>query len=458
MLNELRFAFRMLLKNPVFTIVAVATMALAIGANTAVFSLINALLIRPLPYQEPQNLVLLWEKFPAQGLERIPCSAPEYMDYTKEVQSMDVAAFDYIDLNLTAGDMPERISGAVVTPSLFPVLGIQPIQGRVFSSTEFGEGNDGVVVISERLWQRRFSRDGGLVGKQIPLNGRSFTVVGIMPSKFEFPLPLFNVQGGTFGHQVDIWKPIAFSKDDLESRSSRSFGLVGRLHNGMTLAKAQAEVDTIVAGWRERFPDNYDKSSPFGATLYDFHDQVVGGMRGALLILLGAVAVVLLIACANLTTMLLARAGAREREFAIRVALGAGPGRLYSTDVIRKCPGGIVRRTDWYVARNLGPRFSADNWFTNCSSPGRSESGLASPGHYVVGFHRHWDFVRSYSGAFQCETAIDGSIEGGRSGFHRGYSSQSGSQCVGRGGSGARVGLAGWRKSAAQEFCSVAKC
>ena len=151
MLNELRFAFRMLLKNPIFSLIAIATMALAIGANTAVFSLINGLLIRPLPYRAPEELVLLWEKFPAQGLDRIPVSAPEYMDYTKELRSLDIAALDYLDLNLTAGDMPERISGAVVTPSLFPLLGIEPIRGRVFTPEEFGEGNDGVVVISERL-------------------------------------------------------------------------------------------------------------------------------------------------------------------------------------------------------------------------------------------------------------------------------------------------------------------
>jgi predicted permease len=328
MLNELRLAFRMLLKNPIFTLIAITTMALAIGANTAVFSLINGLLIRPLPYRAPEELVLLWETFPAQGLDRIPVSAPEYMDYTKEIRSLDLAAFDYLDMNLTAGDMPERISGAVVTPSLFPLLGIEPIRGRVFAPEEFGEGNDGVVVISERLWQRRFNSDPSLVGKQLLLNGRALTVVGVMPAKFEFPLPLFNVQGGTFGQRVDIWKPIAFSKDDLEQRSSRSNGVIGRLKPGVTMAQASAELETVISSWRSRFPDSYPRSSPFGASLYNLHDQVVGGMRGALWILLGAVGVVVLIACANLTTMLLARAGAREREFAIRVALGAGRARL----------------------------------------------------------------------------------------------------------------------------------
>jgi len=327
-MQSIRLAFRSLIKTPGFTAVALITIALAIAANTAVFSLVNALLIRPLPYRAADELVLLWEKFPVQGLERIPVSAPEYLDYVKELRTLDIAAFDYVDLNLTGGDMPERITAAVVAPSLFPVLGIEPIRGRVFTPEEFGEGKDNTVVISERLWQRRFDRDPELIGKQLSLNGRSLTVVGIMPAKFEFPLPLFNIQGGSFGQQVDIWKPIAFTKNDLESRGSRSYGIVGRLKHGVTLAQASAELATVIANWRTRYPDNYLSSSPFDAALYGFHDQVVGGMRPALLILSGAVALVLLIACANLTTMLLARASAREREFAIRVALGAGPGRL----------------------------------------------------------------------------------------------------------------------------------
>jgi ABC-type antimicrobial peptide transport system permease subunit len=190
MIREFRLAFRSLVKTPGFTLVAVITIALAIAANTAVFSLVNALLIRPLPFKAPQELVLLFEKFAAQGLDQIPVSAPEYLDWEKQTRSYErIAAFNFADFNLTGGDMPERIQGAVVTPSLFALLGVAPIKGRVFNDTEFGEGNDGVVVISERLWRRRFNSDPQLVGSQVSVNGRSFTVVGIMPANFEFPLP-----------------------------------------------------------------------------------------------------------------------------------------------------------------------------------------------------------------------------------------------------------------------------
>ena len=325
MLQEFRLALRNLIKTPGFTLVAVITVALAIAANTAVFSLVNALLIRPLPFKAPESLVLLFERFSAQGLDQIPVSAPEYLDWEKQTRSYErIAAFNFANFNLTGGDMPERIQGAVVTPSLFPLLGVQPVKGRVFNDNEFGEGNDGVVMISERLWRRRFNSDPQLVGTQLSVNGRSYTVVGIMPANFEFPLPLFGVQGGTFAERADMWKPIAFTKQELESRGSRSYGVIGRLKPGVTLAQAQAEADTIVANWHPLFPDNYEPATKFGATIYPMHNLVIGGMRPALMILLGAVAVVLLIACANLTTMLLARAGAREREFAIRLALGAG--------------------------------------------------------------------------------------------------------------------------------------
>jgi putative ABC transport system permease protein len=329
MIQELRFALRMLLKNPLFTVIAVATLALGIGANTAVLSLVNALLLRPLPYRNPEQLVLIWQQFLNQGLERIPVSPPEYLDYEKQTRSYEkVAAFDYANFNLTGGDLPERVQGAVVTPSLFPLLGVEPTRGRVFVSEENQAGRNDVVMISARLWQRRFGSNPAMVGSKLSLNGRTYTVIGIMPAAFEFPLPLFNVQGGTFAERTDVWAPLTFTKQELEDRGSRSYGIIGRLGDGVSREKAQAELSTITANWIKKYKENYAVETGFGAKVYALKDQVVGGMRPALLMLLGAVALVLLIACANLTTMLLARAGSREREMAIRVALGAGPYRV----------------------------------------------------------------------------------------------------------------------------------
>ena len=219
MLSEIKVALRGLAKSPGFTAIAIATLALAIGANSAVFSLINALLVRPLPYQEPSRIALIWEQFATQGLERIPVSPPEYLDLEKEFQSgTGLAAFNYQTFNLGGGDVPERISGAVVSPSLFPLLGVEPIKGRTFAREEQGEGHDDVIVISERLWQRRFNSDPMLIGKSLLLNGRSYTVIGVMPAKFEFPIPIFGLQGNQFAERVDIWKPIAFTPLELKER------------------------------------------------------------------------------------------------------------------------------------------------------------------------------------------------------------------------------------------------
>ncbi|HYY14585.1 MAG TPA: ABC transporter permease [Chthoniobacterales bacterium] len=329
MLSEIKVALRGLAKSPGFTAVAIVTIALAIGANTAVFSLVNSLLIKPLPYRDPSNLVLLWQKFGAQGLDRAPVSPPEFLDYEKQAHSFaQIAAFDYRAFNMTGGTVPERIEGAVVSPALFPMLGIEPIAGRTFAQEEQGEGHDDVVVISERLWKRRFNSDPTLIGKPLLFNGHNYIVIGVMPASFEFPIPLFNVRGNQFAERADVWMPVAFTTLEMQQRSFRSYGVIARLRPDVSLRQAQAELNTITAAWIRLRPDLYSATQGFGVRVYALQEQVVGSMRKGLFILLGAVAGLLLIACANLATMLLARASARDRELAIRVALGAGRWRL----------------------------------------------------------------------------------------------------------------------------------
>ncbi|PYJ30013.1 MAG: hypothetical protein DME90_04185, partial [Verrucomicrobia bacterium] len=271
MFNEIRVALRALLKTPGFTAIAIATLALAIGANSAVVSLVNALVVRPLPYHEPSNLVLLWDQFKGLGLERIPLSTPEYVDLEKYFHSCtQIAAFDYRSFNLGGGDTPERISGAVVSPALFPMLGINPIVGRAFAQEEQGEGHDDVVVISERLWKRRFNSDPYLIGKSLLLNGRNYTVIGVMPASFEFPIPLFGIQGNQFGTRVDLWTPIAFTKNELKDRGDRNYSVIARLPGRVSLQQAQVELDSLIANWYRQYPDNYKPETGFRTRIYPF--------------------------------------------------------------------------------------------------------------------------------------------------------------------------------------------
>ncbi|MFL6277889.1 MAG: ABC transporter permease [Blastocatellia bacterium] len=322
--RDMWYGLRMMRRSPGFTAVAVLTLGLGIGANTAIFSVVNAVLLRPLPYKDPARLLLVQESLPKLGWNYGGIAAAETLDYMAGNESFsEMAAYTTLNFNLTGQGEARRVQAARVSPSLFPLLGVSPMLGRAFAPDEDKPGTN-VIILGGAFWRRAFGGDAKVIGQVVKLDEKPYTIIGVMPERVQFPYI-----DATFAEPVELWLPLALSDEERASRANNlQYGLIGRLQPGVTLAQAQANMEAVAARFQQQHPDIYEGDVEIVASVVGLEQQAVKTVRPFLVMLLVATGLVLLIACANVANLLLARAAARRKEIAIRSALGAGTLRI----------------------------------------------------------------------------------------------------------------------------------